>query len=92
MTIRKWIVAAIFAWSALAGWGLSAVAECKYPFLADATELTLVEVTRDGEEVEDLTAWKESSGTYGLIGYYFGVQMAYEGDDGSEFRVSFSDD
>ena len=91
MKHKKWLMAALFGCSVLAGWAGSVTAvECLYPYVTRVGDLQLVEVTRDGEVVEDLEEYGTESGRYGVRGYAFGIQLHYEGDGGATFRRSFA--
>ena len=92
---RHWMVAIVFAASVGAGWGSSAIArECRYPYVAETASLTLVEVTRDGEIVEDVSAWKADEGGYGVRGEsnidrdYPAISVFYEGQE-KTYNVPF---
>lgn len=93
MNRSRWIAIMLFAVSTAAGWaGSATAAECLYPYVTKLAELELVEVTRDGEAVEELNAYRTGRGQYGMRGYAFGIQVFYDGDgdDGMTFRRSFA--
>ncbi len=89
MRAKQWSIAALFAVSVGVGWGTSAIArECIYPYVAESATVTLVEVTRDGEVLEDVSAWKTDAGEYGVRGGFQGIEVFYEGD-GEGYNLPF---